>query len=59
MAIWRGSVSPSRSTRTGAFMLIGGDFSLKGCSARSEIGYIGGFCFLLSRFSKREKEFCP
>lgn len=30
MAIWRGSVSPSRSTRTGAFMLFGGDVSLKG-----------------------------
>lgn len=60
MAIWRGSVSPSRSTRTGAFMLFGRNVSPKGVlrAARSEIGHLGGFCFLLSRFSKRTKGFC-
>lgn len=45
MAIWRGSVSPSRSTRTGAFMLIGGVFSLRDVLCASTQDTLGASAF--------------
>lgn len=45
MAIWRGSVSPSRSTRTGAFMLFNKDVSLKGVPLAPRWGMSRAFAF--------------